>query len=112
MGEFTGILDLLGALMRLLGIEENALLPAIALLIVFFLIAIPVGLTAQGRRVRTGAAGLIGEVGRAATDIAPEGKVYVHSEYWNAVAGEPVQAGSAVSVVAVNGMTVTVERVK
>jgi len=112
VGEFTGLIDLLGALMRLLGIEENALLPAIALLIVFFVIAIPVGLLAQGRRVRTGAVGLIGEVGRAATDISPGGKVYVHSEYWDAVAGEPIGAGSAVSVVAVNGMTITVERVK
>jgi membrane-bound serine protease (ClpP class) len=98
--------------MRLLGLEENALMPAIALLIVFFIIAIPVGLLAQGRRVRTGAAGLVGEVGTVATDIAPEGKVYVHSEYWNAVAGEPIPAGSTVRVVAVDGMTIRVERVK
>lgn len=112
MGEFTGILDLLGALMRLLGIDENALMPAIALLIVFFLIAVPVGLLAQGRRVRTGQAGLVGEVGTVATDLAPEGKVYVHSEYWNAVADEPILAGSAVRITAVDGMKIRVERVE
>jgi membrane-bound serine protease (ClpP class) len=112
VGEFTGVLDLLGALMRLLGIEENALMPAIALLVVFFIIAVPVGLLAQGRRVRTGQAGLVGEVGTVATDIAPAGKVYVHSEYWNAVAGETIPAGSVVRVVAVDGMTIRVERVK
>jgi len=87
------------------------MMPALALLILFFLIAIPVGLLAQGRRVRTGAVGLVGEVGTVATDLAPAGKVYVHSEYWNAVASEPIKAGSAVRIVAVEGMTIRVERV-
>lgn len=112
MGEFTGVLDLLGALMRLFGLEENALMPAIALLVVFFIIAIPVGLLAQSRKVRTGQEGMPGETGRAVTDIAPEGKVYVHSEYWNAVSAEPVPAGTVVRVVGVEGMTLRVERAK
>jgi len=110
MGEFTGVLDLLGALMRLFGLEENVLLPALALLLVFFIIAFPVSLLAQARRVRTGQAGMVGEVGKAATEIAPEGKVYVHSEYWNAVSAGLIPAGTAIRVVGVEGMTLRVER--
>jgi len=112
VGEFTGIIDLLGALMRLFGLEENALMPAIALLVVFFIIAVPFGLLAQSRRVRTGPVGMVGEIGKAATDIAPEGKVYVHSEYWNAVASNPIRAGEAIRIVAVEGMLLRVEHAK
>ena len=112
MGEFTGVVDLLGALMRLIGLEENALMPAIALLIVFFIIAIPVGLLAQSRKVRTGSEGIVGETGKAVTDLRPEGKVYVHSEYWDAVSDEPLPAGSVVRVVGVAGMMLRVERAK
>ncbi|MBM3306790.1 MAG: hypothetical protein FJY74_00460 [Candidatus Eisenbacteria bacterium] len=110
MGEFTGVVDLLGALMRLLGLDESALMPAIALLVVFFVFAVPVGLLAQAKRVRTGPAGMIGKVGEAATPLAPSGKVFVRSEYWNAVADEPLPAGSAVRVVAVQGLRLRVER--
>jgi membrane-bound serine protease (ClpP class) len=112
MGEVSSVVDLLGALMRLLGLEENALFPAIALLIVFFLFAIPVGLLAQARKARTGAEGIVGETGEAVTDLRPEGKVFVHSEYWNAVSDEPVTAGEAVRVVGSRGMVLRVEREK
>lgn len=111
MGEFTGLLDLMGALFRLFGLEESAMFPAIALLIVFFIVAIPVGLLAQGRRVRTGQSGMIDEIGEATTDLTPRGRVYVHSEYWNAVADEEIRKGTRIKVVSVDGMTVKVERV-
>jgi membrane-bound serine protease (ClpP class) len=39
--------------------------------------------------------GMIGETGSAVTDLAPEGKVFVHGEYWNAVALQNVPAGRA-----------------
>jgi membrane-bound ClpP family serine protease len=29
--------------------------------------------------------GMIGETGSAVTELAPEGKVFVHGEYWDAV---------------------------
>ncbi len=111
MGEFTGLLDLLAALFRLFGLEQSAILPAAALIIVFFLFALPVGLLAQGRRVRTGRAGMIGEIGEALTDLAPEGRIYVHSEYWNATADAEIESGSRVEVVAVDGMRLKVRRV-
>lgn len=111
MGELTGLLELLGALLRLFGLGQNAIFPAVGLLIVFFLFALPVGLAAQSRPVSTGQQGMVGERGTAVTDVAPTGRVFVHSEYWNAVADEPVPAGSGVEVESVSGMVLKVKRV-
>ena len=111
MGEFTGLLELLGALFRLFGLGQNAIFPAIGLLIVFFLIAVPVGLAAQSGRVRTGRAGMIGEKGVALTDLRPAGRVHVHGEYWNAVSDEEVASGAAIEVESVTGMVLKVKLV-
>ena len=110
LGEFTGLLDLLGALFRLFGLDESAMMPAIALIIVFFLVAVPVGLLAQSRKVRSGREGMLGEIGEAVTDLDPQGRVYVHSEYWNATAEEAIPAGTKVVVVSVDRMTLRVAR--
>jgi membrane-bound serine protease (ClpP class) len=110
VGEFTGLLDLLGALFRLFGLDESAMMPAIALVIVFFAVAVPVGLLAQSGRVRSGQEGMVGLVGTAVTELDPEGRVFVHSEYWNAKADEAIPAGTAVVVVSVDGMTLRVRR--
>jgi membrane-bound serine protease (ClpP class) len=110
LSEFTGLLDLLGALMKLLGIKETAMLPAIALVILFLIVAVPVGLLASARRVTTGEEGMIGLVGDAATDLRPRGRVFVHSEYWNAVSDEEIPAGTSVVVVSVNHLLLKVKR--
>jgi len=50
----------------------------------------------------TGKEGLVGEVGRAIGEIAPEGKVAVHGEYWDARStGASIPDGGRVRVVAV-----------
>jgi len=110
MSEFSGLLDLLGALMKLLGLEETAMLPAIALVALFLIVAVPVGLLASSRRVTTGEEGMVGLTGDAATDLSPRGRVFVHSEYWNAVSDEEIPAGTSVVVVSVDGMMLKVKR--
>lgn len=59
-------------------------------------------------RVRTGSEGMVTERGRAWTDLAPSGKVFVHGEIWDAVSDTPVEKGQPVVVVAVDGMTLQV----
>ena len=39
---------------------------------------------------------MIGEEGAAVTELAPEGKVFVHGEYWDAVSLRPAAAGARV----------------
>jgi len=53
---------------------------------------------------------LVGLVGRAATPLAPEGRVFVRGEYWSARADGEVPAGGEVEVTAVEGMRLRVRR--
>lgn len=67
--------------------------------------------SAHRRQVTTGSEGLIGERGRARTDLDPEGTVYVHGEYWSARAvNPPVRRGETVRVVRLEGRRLEVER--
>jgi membrane-bound serine protease (ClpP class) len=63
------------------------------------------------RRPTTGAAGLIAEVGTALSDLAPEGRVFVHGESWNARARVPVMKGAKVRVTGMNNLTLDVEEI-
>jgi membrane-bound serine protease (ClpP class) len=55
---------------------------------------------------------MLGEQGIAETDLAPEGKVRVRGEYWNAVGSEPVAKGDRVEVTAVTGLRLTVKKAR
>ncbi len=69
-----------------------------------------VGAGARRRGLAAGESELIGLVGRADTPIAPDGRVFVQGEYWNARADEAIPAESNVEVTAVEGMRLRVRR--
>jgi membrane-bound serine protease (ClpP class) len=77
---------------------------------VFFLVAVTKAVQAHRRKPVTGMEGLIGECGTADTDLAPEGKVFVRGEYWDAASSERIAKGEKVVVVAVEGMRLGVKR--
>jgi membrane-bound serine protease (ClpP class) len=64
---------------------------------------------ARRNKVETGAQAMIGEEGSAITALEPEGRVFVHGEYWNAVSSRPAPAGARVRVVAMEKLKLTVE---
>jgi membrane-bound serine protease (ClpP class) len=64
---------------------------------------------ARANKVVTGAQGLIGELGTAQTALAPQGKVFVHGELWDATASSPVEAGQRVVIRKVDGLELQVE---
>jgi membrane-bound serine protease (ClpP class) len=64
---------------------------------------------ARRNKVETGAEAMIGEEGSAVTALAPEGRVFVHGEYWNAVSSHPAPAGARVRVVAMEKLKLSVE---
>jgi membrane-bound serine protease (ClpP class) len=67
-------------------------------------------LRARRNKVETGAEGMIGETGSALTALAPEGKVLVRGEYWDAVAAAgPVSPGARVRVTGIHNLKLTVE---
>jgi membrane-bound serine protease (ClpP class) len=77
--------------------------------ITIFLLSLAV--RARRNKVVTGREGMIGELGAAVTPLAPEGKVFVHGEYWDAVAPVAIDAGARVRVTAVEQLKLTVEPV-
>jgi membrane-bound serine protease (ClpP class) len=65
---------------------------------------------AMKRRRETGIEGIIGETGVAKTDIdGLQGKVFVHGEWWNAVADGLIPAGSRIRVEAVDNLVLKVK---
>ena len=116
LGAGGAVSMLLGSLLLVEGPPEMRIRLATALavtipfsLITIFLVTLVV--RAQSSRVVTGSAGLVGELGTARTELSPSGKVFVHGEYWDALAGEPMPEGSTVRVVAVEGLKLKVEPV-
>jgi membrane-bound serine protease (ClpP class) len=69
-----------------------------------------IALRARRNKVVTGAAGLIGAIGEARTEIDPEGKVFVLGELWNAHAPARVGMGDHVVVRKVEGLELEVEK--
>jgi membrane-bound serine protease (ClpP class) len=66
---------------------------------------------ARQNKVETGREGMIGQMGAAITELKPEGKVFVHGEYWDAVSTLPLPAGARVRVTAIDRLKLTVEPV-
>ncbi|HPP66351.1 MAG TPA: nodulation protein NfeD, partial [bacterium] len=65
------------------------------------------------KKVTTGKEGLIGEIGKATTDIKDEGMVYVHGEYWKAISpGKEIKQNTKIKVKDINGMMLIVEPIE
>jgi len=112
-----GVISLLmGSIMLIDSTEEfmqiswSVIIPGVLFTALFFVFAIGLGIRAQKRRRVSGTEGLVGEIGRAHTDINPEGSVAVHGEFWTATSDEPVPVGSKVRVVEVNRLELKVVR--
>lgn len=72
-------------------------------------------LVKQTRRLKitTGKEGMVGETGKAITDLDPEGTVFVHGEYWKAVAsGQHILSQSRIKVKEIDGMILKVEKIE
>jgi membrane-bound serine protease (ClpP class) len=102
----AGVVSLFfGALMLFRGggtgvaISWDVLIPTVITVSVFFVVVAALVFRSHLRRAMTGTAGLKGERGVAYTPLEPEGKVFVHGEYWQAVSDEPIGKGEAVEVV-------------
>ncbi|MGI9101924.1 MAG: NfeD family protein [Terriglobales bacterium] len=71
-----------------------------------------IALRARHAKITTGSQGLVGELGIARTPLAPQGKVFVHGELWNAVSSLPVEPGEQVRVRAVDELLLRVDPVR
>ena len=92
-----------------LRVSMGVVLPTAVVVAFFTVFLLTRVLRAYRQLPMTGYEGMIGEVGRAIGDLAPEGKVAVHGEYWDGRSvGGTIAAGSSVRVVAIDDRRVDV----
>jgi membrane-bound serine protease (ClpP class) len=107
---------ILGALMLVdsplpeLRVPVMSLLPVIVVMAIGTTLLVRLVVQAQRRKASTGAEGMVGQHGLAATDLDPEGWVEVQGERWKARAEEPLVSGQDVEVVAVDGLRLRVRK--
>jgi len=120
-----GVLTLGGAVAMILGslmlfespepylrVSWYVILPTVLTTVGFFVFAMSFALKAQLKKPTTGREGLLGMRGKAVSALNPEGKVFVHGEYWNAESEEPIEAGASVEVTAVHELLLQVKAFK
>ncbi len=114
----AGIVSLLlGSLMLFEGgtpdtkLSLRVLLTTVILISGFFVVVASLVFRAQISKPSTGSKGLVGEIGIVKKALAPEGKVFVHGELWNARAKEPLDENVKVRVVKVVNLVLEVESV-
>ncbi|MBP7147164.1 MAG: nodulation protein NfeD [Acidobacteria bacterium] len=92
-----------------LAVPLSALVP----LVLFVVIALGfvTWLVSKAMRIAptTGREGLLGQVGSATSELAPEGTVFVNGEVWRARSRVPVPRGAAVRVLDAEGLLLMVE---
>ena len=79
----------------------NFIIPIALGISLIFIFLITLAIRAHIKKVHTGKEGLVGEIGKAQTDIDLEGKVFVHGELWQAESSEKIPKGAKVQVVEV-----------
>jgi membrane-bound serine protease (ClpP class) len=89
----------------------TVIIPTVLAAAGFFLFAVTMTVKAHRAKPATGREGLLGEVGKAVTRIAPEGRVFVHGEFWNAYADGIIEEGQKIRVVKAEGLQVKVEKI-
>ena len=82
-----------------LQISRAVIAATVAVTAGFFLFAVSMVVKTQRRPAVSGQEGMIGETGTVVKAINGRGSVFVHGEYWQARAAEPIAAGTEVEVV-------------
>ncbi|NOY53402.1 MAG: nodulation protein NfeD [Deltaproteobacteria bacterium] len=93
-----------------LRISLSVILPTVALTALFFLMIVGLAVKVHRKKHASGPEALIGETGKAETDLDPEGTVFLHSELWQAVAFERIEKGTNIEVTGLQGLVLKVRR--
>ncbi len=108
---------LLGSLMLFentdsdLKLSWKVLMPTLVFVSGFFVIVSGLVFKSHLSKPKTGASGLIGEIGVVKEPLIPEGKVLVRGELWKAISKDPIQKDVKVRVVKVINLVLEVEQV-
>ena len=95
-----------------LQLNLRAVVPVVVGLAAIAMFLARLALASQRLQPVSGTAGMLGEIGRALTTIAPDhpGRVAAHGEIWKASAADSIPEGARVRVTGVEGLTLTVRK--
>jgi membrane-bound serine protease (ClpP class) len=109
---FLGSMMLFQSPVEYMRVSLSVIIPAVLVSAAFFIFAVSRAVNARLKKPTTGMEGLMGEVGIASTPIAPEGKVAIHGEFWNATSDGSVEKGEKVQVIGVKNLKLNVKRIE
>ena len=92
------------------GVSLKLLLPTVILVGGFFMVVAGLAFRAYSAQPRSGVEGILGEVGIVKEQIDPEGLVFVHGEYWRAIAAEKIEPGEKIAVEKIQGLILKVRK--
>lgn len=109
---FLGAMMLFQDLPDVMSISWGWLIPATVLTVLFFVWIAVEGVRVQFRGTSTGKDGMVGQIAEAISDIdSSGGRAFVLGEYWNAVSADRIIAGENCKILAVEGLTLKVEKI-
>ncbi|MFZ0452564.1 MAG: nodulation protein NfeD [Ignavibacteriaceae bacterium] len=95
-----------------LKISWEAIAMIVTITILFFFVIVGLGIKAQRKKPSTGEEGIVGEFGKAISDLNPNGLVRVHGEIWDAETSDAkIETGSRIVVEQVNKLKLKVKKV-
>ncbi|MBW2407559.1 MAG: nodulation protein NfeD [Deltaproteobacteria bacterium] len=109
---------LLGSLMLFesngtdMGLSWKVLVPTMVMVSGFFVVISGLVFRSHLSKPRTGASGIVGEIGVVKESIITEGKVFVHGELWKAISKDPIETGTKIRVVRVINLVLEVEPIE
>ncbi len=94
-----------------LGVDWSVLIPTVVVLGLGMVFIGYKVISTQRRKIETGKEGMLGLIGKARSEITPEGgKVFVHGEHWQAKSQETIPEGSQIEVVKIDGLMLHVRK--
>jgi len=90
----------------------TVIIPTVLATAGFFIFVFGAVLKAQLAKPTTGSEGIVGEIGVVKSRLAPEGKIFVHGELWNAYADEAIEPEEKVRVLKTDGLKLKVGKMK
>jgi membrane-bound serine protease (ClpP class) len=107
---FLGSMMLIETPTDYMRISLSVIIPAVLVSAGFFIFAVTKAIHARLKKPTTGMEGLIGEEGIAVTSIAPDGKISIHGEFWNAMSDQKIEKEEKVQVIGVKNLRLKVKR--
>ena len=105
-----GSLMLFDSSVPFLRVSYDFIIPVVAVTSAFFILAISLAVKAQRRKPTTGKEGLLGSTGIVKSKIDPQGKVFIHGEYWDATSNEMIPEDTQVEVIEVKDIGIKVKK--